>query len=319
VKIKSKILFMLLAMILVFISGCAEDKKQIVLNQSGNISSYEFEVFLNEWNNKVPANTTTYYLLEDTTTVQVVNLEINCSKLAIYPPESLGGGSAENPIKNFVLLAEPANETLAEPANETLAEPSNETLTEPVNETLTEPVNETSALTRTLEELSHRNVTSDLNYTLTQEISKNMKVLNLEFEEPVTGFVAYTLVVPKTQNFVFMKPDSEFIRVILPPGYDTGNRIFGIAQPTPSNVSFDEKGRKNLLWISSNMGERDEAIQVKYYSQSAPLLFLGAIMALLIGVGLVLFYYARSKRELESVKGIFELEREYEKKHHKRK
>lgn len=294
-KMKSKILFMLLAMILVFISGCAEDKKQIVLNQSGNISSYEFEVFLNEWNNKVPANTTTYYLLKDKTTVQVVNLEINCSKLMIYPPDSLGGGSAENPIQNFVLLAEPANETLAEPANET------------------------TALTRTLEELSHRNVTSDLNYTLTQEISQNMKVLNLTFEEPVTGFIAYTIEVPGTQNFVFMKPDSVFFRVILPQGYVTGNRIFGIARPMPSNESFDEKERQNLIWISSKMGERDEAVQVKYFSQSAPLLFLAAIIALLIGVGLVLFYYSRSKKELESVKGIFELEREYEKKHQKRK
>ena len=294
-KIKSKILFMLLAMILVFISGCAEDKKQIVLNQSGNISSYEFEVFLNEWNNKVPANTTTYYLLKDKTTVQVVNLEINCSKLMIYPPDSLGGGSAENPIQNFVLLAEPANETLAEPANET------------------------TALTRTLEELSHRNVTSDLNYTLTQEISQNMKVLNLTFEEPVTGFIAYTIEVPGTQNFVFMKPDSVFFRVILPQGYVTGNRIFGIARPMPSNESFDEKERQNLIWISSKMGERDEAIQVKYFSQSAPLLFLAAIIALLIGVGLVLFYYSRSKKELESVKGIFELEREYERKQKRRK
>lgn len=294
-KMKSKILFMLLAMILVFISGCAEDKKQIVLNQSGNISSYEFEVFLNEWNNKVPANTTTYYLLKDKTTVQVVNLEINCSKLMIYPPDSLGGGSAENPIQNFVLLAEPANETLAEPANET------------------------TALTRTLEELSHRNVTSDLNYTLTQEISQNMKVLNLTFEEPVTGFIAYTIEVPGTQNFVFMKPDSVFFRVILPQGYVTGNRIFGIARPMPSNESFDEKERQNLIWISSKMGERDEAIQVKYFSQSAPLLFLAAIIALLIGVGLVLFYYSRSKKELESVKGIFELEREYERKQKRRK
>ena len=286
---------MLLAMILVFISGCAEDKKQIVLNQSGNISSYEFEVFLNEWNNKVPANTTTYYLLKDKTTVQVVNLEINCSKLMIYPPDSLGGGSAENPIQNFVLLAEPANETLAEPANET------------------------TALTRTLEELSHRNVTSDLNYTLTQEISQNMKVLNLTFEEPVTGFIAYTIEVPGTQNFVFMKPDSVFFRVILPQGYVTGNRIFGIARPMPSNESFDEKERQNLIWISSKMGERDEAVQVKYFSQSAPLLFLAAIIALLIGVGLVLFYYSRSKKELESVKGIFELEREYERKQKRRK
>jgi Family of unknown function (DUF5803) len=287
VKMRKKILLMLLAMILVFMSGCAEEKKQIALNQSNNTSGYEFEVFLNEYNNNVPANTTTYYLLEDKTTAKVVNLEINCSKLEIYPPDSLGGSSAENPIQNFVLLVEPANETAAD--------------------------------AQTFEELSHRNETSDVNYTLTQEISQNMKVLNLTFEEPVTGFIAYTIEVPGTQNFVFMKPDSVFFRVILPPGYDTGNRIFGIARPAPSNESFDEKGRKNLLWISSKLGERDEAIQVKYYSQSAPLLFLGAIIALLIGVGLVLFYYSRSKKELESVKGIFELEREYEKKQKRRK
>lgn len=286
-KMKTKILFMLLAMMLVFLSGCVDEKKQIALNQSNNTSSYEFEVFLNEWNNNVPANTTTYYLLEDKTTVQVVNLKINCSKLEIYPPESLGGNSAENPIEDFVLLAGPANTTTAD--------------------------------AQTFEKLSHRNETSDINYTLTQEISQNMRVLNLEFEEPVTGFIAYTLVTSGTQNFVFMKPDSEFIRVVLPSGYVTGNRIFGIARPTPDNVSSDEKGRQNLLWISSKLGERDEAIQVKYYSQSAPLLFLGAIIALLIGVGLVLFYYSRSKRELESVKGIFELEREYEKKQKRRK
>lgn len=86
VKMRKKILLMLLAMILVFMSGCAEEKKQIALNQSNNTSGYEFEVFLNEYNNNVPANTTTYYLLEDKTTAKVVNLEINCSKLEIYPP-----------------------------------------------------------------------------------------------------------------------------------------------------------------------------------------------------------------------------------------
>lgn len=272
---------------LVFVSGCAEEKKQIALNQSGNISNYEFEVFLNDYNDNVPANTTTYYIQDDKTTVKVVNLEINCSKLEIFPPDSLGGGPTENPIQNFVLLAEPANETTAD--------------------------------AQTLENLSQRNETSNINYTLTQEISQNMKVLNLEFSEPITGFIAYSIVVPGTQSFAFIKPDSVFIRVILPPGYVTGDRIFGIARPTPSNMSFDSQGRQNLLWISSKPGEKDEAIQVKYYSQSAPLLFLGAIVTLLIGVGLVLFYYSRSRRELESVKGIFELEKEYEKKQKRRK
>lgn len=274
-------------MIPVLMSGCAEEKKQVALNQSGNVSNYEFEVFLNEWTNNQPANTTTYFLLEDRTTAKVVNQEINCSKLEIYPPDTLGGGPEEEPIQNFVLLAEPANKT-------------------------TEDV-------QTFKRLSQKNGTSDINYTLTQDINQSMKVLTLEFTEPITGFIAYTIKVPGNQNFVFMKPDSELIRVVLPPGYATGNRIFGIARPTPSNVSFDEKGRQNLLWISSKLGERDEAIQVKYYSQSAPLLFLGAIIALLIGVGLVLFFYSRSKRELESVRGIFELEKEYEKKQRRRK
>jgi len=278
---------MLLAMIVVFSSGCMDEKKQIVLNQSDNISSYEFEVFLNESNNHVLANTTTYYLLEDKTKVQVVNIAINRSELDIYPPDSLGGSLGDNPIDNFLLLVEPANGTIAD--------------------------------SQTFEELSRRNETSDINYTLTQGINQSMKVLNLKFEEPVSGFIAYTLAIPGMQDFAFIKPDSEFIRVVLPPGYVTGNRIFGIARPTPSNTSFDEKGRQNLLWISSKMGGREEAIQVKYYADSAPLYFLAAIVFLLFGVILVLFYYSRSKKELESVKGIFDLEKEYEKKQRRRK
>jgi hypothetical protein len=61
------------------------------------------------------------------------------------------------------------------------------------------------------------------------------------------------------------------------------------------------------------MGEREEIIQVKYYSESAPLLFLAAIVALLFGVVLILSHYSKSKKELESVRGILDLEKEYEK------
>jgi len=178
-KMRMKILLILLIMIPVLMSGCAEEKKQISLNQSGNVSNYEFEVFQNEWTNNKPANTTTYYLLEDRTTAKVVNLEINCSKLEIYPPDSLGGGSEEKPIQNFVLLVEPANKTTAD--------------------------------AQTFERLSQKNGTSNINYTLTQEISENMKILNLEFKEPITGFIAYTIAVPATQSFAFIRPDSEYI------------------------------------------------------------------------------------------------------------
>ncbi|HWQ47510.1 MAG TPA: DUF5803 family protein [Methanosarcina sp.] len=284
---RTKIVFMLLALLLVLVSGCMEQKKEIVIDKPGNISNYELGIFQNESGNQTLANTTTYYLLGNDTKVQVVNIVVNTSKLEIYPPDILGGSSEESPIKNFVQLVGPANETMANP--------------------------------QTFEELSRRNGTSAINYTLTQEVTQGMKIINLEFKEPVTGFVAYTLETSGDQSFTFVKPDSEFIRVVLPEGYVTGNRVFGIARPEPSSVTYDEKGRQTLLWISSKMGDREETIQVKYYTQSAPLLFSAAIIALLCGVGLVLLHYARSKRELEAVRGILDLEKEYEGKQRKKK
>lgn len=278
---------MLLALMLVLVSGCMEQKKEIVIDKPGNISSYEFEIFQNESSNQTLANTTTYYLLENDTKVQVVNMVVNTSKIEIYPPDILNGGSEENPIQDFVQLVGLANETTANP--------------------------------QTFKELSSRNKTSDINYTLTQEVTQGMKVINLEFQEPVTGFIAYTLETSGDQSFTFVKPDSEFIRVVLPEGYVTGNRVFGIARPEPSSITYDEKGRQTLLWISSKMSDREETIQVKYYIQSAPLLFSAAIIALLCGVGLVLLHYARSKKELKAVRGILDLEKEYEKKQRKRK
>lgn len=284
---RTKIVFMLLALLVIFVSGCTDQKKEIVVDKPGNISNYEFEVFLNESGNQTLANTTSYYLLKDNTKVQVVNIVVNTSKLEIYPSDILGGSSEDSPIQNFVLLVAPANGTIANP--------------------------------QTFKELSSRNETSSMNYTLTQDVRQGMKVINLEFKEPVTGFIAYTLEIEGTQSFTFLKPDSEFIRVILPEGYVTGNRVFGIARPEPSNITFDEEGRQTLLWISSKMGDREEAIQVKYYAQSAPLLFSAAILALLCGVGLVFLHYARSIKELEAVRGIFELEKEYTQKRRKRK
>ena len=280
-------MFILLALLVVFMSGCIDQKKEITLEEPGNISSYEYEVFLNDSNNETPANTTTYYILENKVDVQAVHLVINSSKLEIFPPESLGGGSDKDPIKNFVYLVEPANETAAD--------------------------------SNTFMRLSNSTNISEMNYTLTQDVVKGMKVIDLEFEEPVTGFIAYTLETSGTQSFTFMKPDSEFIRVVLPEGYVTGNRVFGIARPAPDNTTFDEKDRQTLLWVSSDMSEREEAIQVKYYIESAPLYFFAAIIALLIGVVLVLTRYSRSKKELESVREIFELEKEYDEKKKRKK
>ena len=286
-EIKTKLIFIFLVLMVVLVSGCIEEKKKIFLDQPGNISSYEFEIFQDSWINQTPVNTSTYYISEDHRKVQVVNIVINCSKFDIYPPDTLGGNSGDKPIENFVLLVDPSKKIVAN--------------------------------VTTLREISHKTENSSVKYTLTQEISPNLKVIHLEFEKPVTGFIAYTNKIPGTQSFGFIKPDSEFLRVVLPVGYVTGNRVFGIALPPPSNVTFDEKGRQNLLWISSKMGKREVAIQVKYYAKSAPIFFLATIVVLLIGVGLVLLHYSRIEKELEAARGIFELEKEYEKKQQRRK
>jgi len=47
--------------------------------------------------------------------------------------------------------------------------------------------------------------------------------------------------------------------------------------------------------------------------------FFAAIVALLFGVAMVLSRYSRSKKELESVREIFELEKEYEEKEQRKK
>jgi hypothetical protein len=279
---RTKALFALLALLVVFVSGCIEETEEIVLDEPGNASSYEFEVFVDEGGAGIPANTTTYYPLGNTTEVRVVNMVIDASKLEIFPTESFGGSPDEVPIENLVLLVEPSNATEAD--------------------------------LDTFQELSERSELSDLNYTLTRENRRNMKVINLDFEENVTGFIAYTLNMPGTQNLAIMRPDSEFIRVVIPEGYATGNRVFGIPRPDPYAAEEDELGRQTFLWIASDMDEREQTIQVKYYRESSPLYFFAAIVALLFGVVMVFVHYSRSKKELLKVREIFELEKEYEEK-----
>ena len=281
-KIRTIALFALLALLVVFVSGCIEETEEIVLDEPGNASSYEFEVFVDEGGTGIPANSSTYYLQGNTTKVRVVHMVISVGNLEIFPTESFGGSPDEVPIENLVLLVEPADTTEAD--FETFLELSE------------------------MEELSY------INYTLTKETRRNMRVINLSFEENVTGFVAYTLKMPGTQNFAIMRPDSEFIRVVIPEGYSTGNRVFGIPRPEPYSTEEDDVGRQTLLWIASEMDEREQTIQVKYYRDSSPLYFFAAIVALLFGVVMVFVHYSRSKKELMQVREIFELEKEYEEK-----
>ncbi|MDD2439981.1 MAG: DUF5803 family protein [Methanosarcinaceae archaeon] len=263
-----------------------EKTEELILNESVDVSEYELELFQDPDSHKLPANVTTYYLLEEEKQIRVVNQLINSSEIEIFPTENFGNGgrAPEKPLENLVLLVGPANQT---------------------------PVD-----LKTFKELSNLTEDSDINYTLLKKTKQNQKSLWLIFDEPVTGYLAYSMQLPDSHNFVMPAPASKFVRVVLPENYATGNRFFGIPKPNPSSLSSDSKGRQVLFWREL---QEAELLNVKYYKESAPKLLFTALLALLCGMLLVLLRYSKSKKELLKARGIFKLEEEYLKDQEKRK
>jgi len=120
-------------------------------------------------------------------------------------------------------------------------------------------------------------------------------IYRVDFEKRVTGNLVYT--VPHLgQQFILPLRDNGSVRLILPPGYTTGDRILGIARPDPDKVTID-KNQTVLIWINPS----GMVIEVDYYKASAPeslkrIFGLLAIMAVI----LLLEYYA-SIRKLRTI------------------
>lgn len=120
-------------------------------------------------------------------------------------------------------------------------------------------------------------------------------IYRVDFEKQVTGNLVYT--VPHLgQQFILPLRDNGSVRVILPPGYTTGDRILGIARPDPDKVTMD-KNETVLTWNNPP----GQVIEVDYYKETAPealkrIFGLLAIMAVI----LLLEYYA-SIRKLRTI------------------
>ena len=120
-------------------------------------------------------------------------------------------------------------------------------------------------------------------------------IYRVDFEKRVTGDLVYT--VPHLgQQFILPLRDNGSVRVILPPGYTTGDRILGIARPDPDKVTMD-KNETVLTWNNPP----GQVIEVDYYKETAPealkrIFGLLAIMAVI----LLLEYYA-SIRKLRTI------------------
>jgi hypothetical protein len=127
-------------------------------------------------------------------------------------------------------------------------------------------------------------------------------IYSLTFERHVTGELVYSIPM-QGQQFILPLRNEGAVRIILPPGYTTGNRFLGIANPAPDEFRDDEAGSV-LTW---NNTTEIPYIEVNYYRNNAPqaLTIIFGIMGL-AGIALLVEYYfsirkLRARREEEDI------------------
>jgi len=122
-------------------------------------------------------------------------------------------------------------------------------------------------------------------------------IYGLNFERHVSGDLIYTMP-QQGQQFVLPLEDSGPVRIILPQGYTTGDRILGIARPSPDEFHSDEAGTI-LTWYNTS---QIQYIEVSYYRNNAlqALLTIFAVLAM-AAIALLTEYYI-SMRRLRSLR-----------------
>ncbi|WP_367344346.1 DUF5803 family protein [Methanomethylovorans sp.] len=279
------ILLIACSLAVVLLSGCIEELVPLEnVSGSPDPSMYEFDVFLNgsQLNGNF-ARTSTFYL-STTPSVKVVNMIDNESLLDIMPPEGITT-TDDDVLSNIVVIADPAIHT--------------------------------SSSIEVFQNYSKEQKVSSFNYTVSKKVIKGQKHIYLNFSEPIRGYVAYTMAVPTSQNFLHISEAPSVVRVVLPKDHTTGNPLLGRARPDPEDIYYDDKGRMNLVWY--NMGTEKSSvvgmfealfktgiqtppstrklIAVKFYKDSAPahLLVAGVILFSLALVVIADYFKKRGK------------------------
>ena len=265
------ILALLILIFATIAAGCIDELVPVDDNSTtSDISAYEFYVFVNQSaDSDVVSNTTTFYMSKDAS-VRVVHMLVNTSLIDIIPIDDMS--SNQESLDNIVIIADNANTS--------------------------------AASVELFNSYSIANDVSDIEYGISKEVIRGQKHTYLEFNETITGFVAYTIPMPNGQDFMYVPTYSTIVRFILPKGYTTGNPLIGIARPQPDETYIDNEGRETLIWYERE--EMPKSIMVKYYPVSAPkiLLIVGSILA--FGAAIVLADYYVTKNKLKKMRDDIE-------------
>ncbi|AEH61613.1 conserved hypothetical protein [Methanosalsum zhilinae DSM 4017] len=256
------------------IAGCIDDLVPVEDPEIPDPGIYEFEIFIDETIEPGTVQNTTSIYLTDNDTVRIVHMVISTSRIEIIPMERLIRSSGDT-IGDIVILAAPSNTT--EPTVDTFSRFAKDS-----------EINELKAT----------------EYTVSEEIRRGREHIYLDFEEPVTGFVAYTLFDQGQQDFMYTLTSPEIVRVVIPEKYTTGNRVLGYPRPDPDERFQDENGRDVIIWhrLDHDPENSREFISVGYYSRSAPSILTYSTLILIFGAMIIIVNYYRNRKKIKKMK-----------------
>ncbi len=279
--------------IAIIATGCIDELVPVGGEDTGQeMSAYEFEVFLNNSYEDGEFIPTHSFYLSNNGSVKVVSIIDNQSMVDVIPMEDLSTQNSEV-LSNIVILGDFASNTGSEPQD--------------------------------FERFTSMEKASEINHTLSEEVIRGQKHIYIEFEEPVTGYVAYTMSIPAGQDFIYITTPPSVVRFILPEGYTTGNSLIGKVKPSPDEVYYDTSGRENLVWYNEpeasgfmsllgrytpadeeEIESLPEVISVKYYTENAPR-DLGIAVTILGIIALFIFArYTKERKRLEKIRNDIE-------------
>lgn len=284
-----------LVLLIVGISGCTNEliTDQNLNESHNNTSMYKFEPFLNEsYTENGFVETSTFYLT-DNSTANVVNIIDNQTSLDITPMSDLTKTNVEV-ISDIAVIAEYTNNTMSS-----------------IN---------------LFEDISNHKRGSNLNYTLNDKTIRGQRHIYLNFSQPIRGYIAYKMLLPMGQNFFYIADSPSVIRVVLPPGYNTGNMFIGRARPNPDKIYYDNNNRMNLIWynlvteqntfiknlenITGTKIDQNEInikfISIRYYKDAAPRNLLIAAIILSFAAIIIIIDYLIKRKKFRKVRNNIE-------------
>ena len=122
-------------------------------------------------------------------------------------------------------------------------------------------------------------------------------------ERPAKGHLHYSHPIAE-QRFVAPVEKGESVRVVLPKGYATGDRILGKARPNPDDMESLE-GRTALIWTDL---QKKTFIDVNFYREGAPRAFRLFLLLLAFIAGVIVLEHNLSIKHLRSFREDAEIE-----------